>query len=217
VACLLVFGVWQPISLEGVQGVVQALGWAAPAGYVLIAAALACLMVPGNLLAAGAGVLFGPALGTAVALTSATLTAVIALHLGRTMGRDGLREVGGHRVAWLERLLERHGVWAVIVQRLTPGIPDGPSNYAFGAAGVRTWQVALGTAAGALPRAFAYSALGASAASLDGPLAAVGAAVLIVAGVTGTTIAARAAAPEIMRRRRAARARRSAAAGPPAE
>jgi uncharacterized membrane protein YdjX (TVP38/TMEM64 family) len=206
VACLLVFGVWRPISAEGVREAVEGLGWAAPAVYVLIAAALACLMVPGNLLAAGSGVLFGPALGTIVAITSATLTAVMALHLGRRIGRDGLREVGGRRVEWLERVLARHGVWAVLLQRLTPGIPDGPSNYAFGAAGVRTWQVALGTLAGSLPRAFAYSALGTAAARLDGPLAAVGAAGLIVAGVTGAVIAARVARPEIARRRRAARA-----------
>ena len=84
-----------------------------------------------------------------------------------------------------------------------PGVPDGPSNYAFGAGGVKTWQIAAGTLVGSLPRAFAYAALGTAAGTLDPALAAVGAAVLVLAGLTGTLIAARAAGPE-MRRRRAA-------------
>lgn len=192
----------------------ESLGVAAPLAYVVIAGLLACVMVPGALLSAAAGVLFGPVLGTAVAITSALFTAVISLHLGRRIGRDGMRDIGGRRFAGLERVMRRHGVWAVIAQRLMPGVPDGPSNYAFGAGGVKTWQIAVGTLVGSFPRAFAYAALGTAAGTLDPALAAVGAAVLLLAGLTGTVIAARAAGPEV-RRRRAQRAAKVEGEGPP--
>jgi uncharacterized membrane protein YdjX (TVP38/TMEM64 family) len=171
-------------------------------------------MVPGFLLSAAAGVLFGPVLGTVVAITSAVFTAVLSLHLGRGIGQAGMREIGGRRFDRVEGVMRQHGAWAVIAQRLVPGVPDGPSNYAFGAAGVRTWQIALGTLVGSLPRAFAYAALGSAAGELDPVLAAVGAAVLLLAGLTGTVIAARTAGPEV-RRRRARRAAEVEAARPP--
>jgi uncharacterized membrane protein YdjX (TVP38/TMEM64 family) len=44
--------------------------------------------------------------------------------------------------------------------RLLPGIPDAPVNYLAGAVGVKPWDLALGTAIGVAPRAFAYTALG---------------------------------------------------------
>ena len=107
--------------------------------------------MPGPLLAAVSGVLFGTWLGFAVTLTSSVLAALIGWEIGR---RTGAIE-GPHRA-----FLERRGLWAVIVQRLLPGIPDAPLNYVAGAVGVKPWDLALGTAIGVAPRAFAYTALG---------------------------------------------------------
>lgn len=192
VACLLVFGVWRVIEPADLRSVVESTGPVAPAAYVALSAVLACVMVPGALLAAAAGVIFGPVAGTAVALCSAIAAAVLGLVLGRRLGRSGVVDLGGQRLARLERLLGRHGAWAVVAQRLFPGVPDGPANYAFGALGVAVVQIVLGTLVGSAPRAFSYAAIGSSAVSLDPRWAAAGTAVLIAAGTAGSLIAARA-------------------------
>ena len=146
-----VFGILRVVSQDEVESWIEPLGnWGAPV-FAVVSALLGCILVPGPLLAAASGLLFGTWLGFAVTLTSSVLAALIGWEIGR---RTGTIE-GPHRA-----FLERRGLWAVIVQRLLPGIPDAPLNYVAGAVGVKPWDLALGTAIGVAPRAFAYTALG---------------------------------------------------------
>jgi uncharacterized membrane protein YdjX (TVP38/TMEM64 family) len=133
---------------------------------VVVSALLGAALVPGPVLAAVSGILFGAVLGTVVTIAASVLGAVVALLLARHGAGRQFAEVSGPRMQALTRLAERHGVVAVIVQRLIPGVPDAPASYLFGLLGVRVWQIALGTAIGASPRAFSYTAVGAS---LDDP------------------------------------------------
>jgi uncharacterized membrane protein YdjX (TVP38/TMEM64 family) len=50
----------------------------------------------------------------------------------------------------------------VVGQRFIPGISDALASYVFGAFGVPLWQMAVGAFIGSVPRAFVYTALGAS-------------------------------------------------------
>jgi len=159
-ALFVVFGVSGSISRADVRGIIEPLGgWGAPV-YVVVAALLGCLLVPGPLLAAVSGVLFGTWAGFAVTLASAVLAALVGMAIGHAAGGRGARELGGERMAAVRAWVARRGLWAVIVQRLLPGIPDAPVNYAAGLAGVRAWHLAAGTAIGVAPRALAYPALG---------------------------------------------------------
>ncbi len=79
------------IDVEGVRGVVAATGPVAPLVYVVASAALGAVFVPGPLLAAGSGLLFGPLVGTFVTLGSAVGTAIITSSLGRRAGRESAR------------------------------------------------------------------------------------------------------------------------------
>lgn len=56
------------IDVEAVRNVVAATGPAAPVAYVVASALLGAVFVPGPILAAGSGVLFGPVVGLAVTL-----------------------------------------------------------------------------------------------------------------------------------------------------
>ena len=152
VALFVVFGVMQVVSRDEVQDWIEPLGgWGAPV-FAVVSAVLGCLLVPGPLLAAVSGVLFGTWTGFAVTLSSSVLAALIAFAVGRMLGQ----------AEWRHRdLLRRRGLLAVVVQRLVPGLPDTPFNYAAGVAGVRAHHLALGTAIGVAPRALAYTALGA--------------------------------------------------------
>lgn len=190
------------VDADDVRDRVEGLGPAAPLVFVVVSAVLAALLVPGPVLAAASGLLFGAALGTVVSLASAAGTSFIAQRLGRAAGLDGARAVlGAERAAATEDLLARRGLLAVVGQRLLPGVPDAPATYAFGALGASGWQVVVGTLIGAAPRAFAYTALGASLDDPGSPLALAGIATWVVVSVAGAEIARRV----WLRRRRARR------------
>src|SRR6201999_2835195 len=95
------------IDIEAVRHAIKATGPAAPLVYVVASAILGSLFVPGAILAAGSGILFGPVLGVFVTLGATAGTAVVASGGGaghqagrphRGADRSG-RPVGGRRAA----------------------------------------------------------------------------------------------------------------------
>src|SRR5829696_2085178 len=74
------------VDVEGVRRTVAATGPAAPLTYVVVSAALGAMFVPGPILAAGSGVLFGPVLGLSVTLGATVGTAIVTSLIGRRAG-----------------------------------------------------------------------------------------------------------------------------------
>ena len=180
------------VDVADVRRVVTAAGPAAPLAYAVVSALLGAIFVPGPILAAGSGVLFGPLLGTFVTLFSAVGTACIASLVGRRAGRDGARSLmGSERADRLDAQVQRRGLWAVVGQRFVPGISDALASYAFGAFGVPLWQMVVGAFIGSAPRAFVYTALGASIGDLSAPLAYTAIGVWCVTAVVGAFAAHR--------------------------
>ncbi|MEO3756981.1 TVP38/TMEM64 family protein [Mycobacterium sp. B14F4] len=174
------------IDVEAVRDSVAAAGPAAPLAYVVVSAALGAVFVPGPMLAAGSGLLFGPVLGLFVTLGATVGTAVIASLIGRRAGRNSARALlGTDRADRIDRLIERRGLWAVVGQRFIPGVSDALASYAFGAFGVPLWQMAVGAFIGSVPRAFVYTALGASITDLSSPLAYAAVAVWCATAIVG--------------------------------
>lgn len=191
VAAFVVFWVGGVLSEARVREWVDAFGAAAPPAYVVISALLGLALVPGPLLAGVSGLLFGAVVGTAVTLCASVGSAVLALMLARRVGRAGMEEVSGPRLERVADGLERHGLVAVIVQRLAPGVPDAPASYAAGLLKVRPWQIALGTLIGAAPRGFSYTALGSTVDDPTSPLGLVALGLLVLTGVAGLALAGR--------------------------
>lgn len=180
------FTVNRAVDVDEVRGVVAATGPAAPLTYVVASALLGALFVPGPILAAGSGVLFGPVLGTVVTLGSTVGTAAVASIVGRRAGRESARGLlGAQRADRIDALIERRGLWAVVAQRFVPGISDALASYAFGAFGVPLWQMVVGALIGSLPRAFVYTALGAAIGDPSSPLMYTAIAVWCVTAVIG--------------------------------
>src|SRR6478735_11576154 len=174
------------VDVEDVRRTVTATGPAAPLTYVVVAAVLAAVFVPGPILAAGSGVLFGPILGVFVTLGSTVGTATITSLIGRRAGRDSARALlGAQRADRLDAQIQRRGLWAVVGQRFVPGLSDALASYAFGAFGVPLWQMAVGAFIGSVPRAFVYTSLGASISDLSSPLAYVAIGVWCVTAIIG--------------------------------
>lgn len=181
-----VFAVTRVVDVEEVRGAVAATGPAAPLAYVVVSALLGAIFVPGPILAAGSGVLFGPLLGTFVTLGATVGTATVTSLLGRRAGRESARALlGARRADRIDSQIERRGLWAVVGQRFIPGISDALASYAFGAFGVPLWQMAIGAFIGSVPRAFVYTALGSSIGDLSSPLAYTAIAVWCASAVVG--------------------------------
>jgi uncharacterized membrane protein YdjX (TVP38/TMEM64 family) len=160
-----------PVSRTGLREAIAPLGPWAPPVFVVVAALLALAFVPGPLLSAASGVLFGTVAGFACSVASSVLTGVLALLIARRAAASAVEELSGERVQALTELARRRGLLAVVVQRLLPGVPDAPLSYAFGLLGLRVHQMALGTLIGSAPRAFSYTALGDAAATGNRSLA----------------------------------------------
>ena len=185
-ALFAVFWIVRPISEHDVRDWVDGVGVAAAPVFIVLAALLGAVLVPGPLLAGASGLLFGTWTGFFVTLASAVLCALVSLPVGARAARGS-----SVRDARLAAAARRRPVLAVTVQRLAPAIPDAPFNYAFGAAGLGAWPLVLGTLMGSAPRAFAYTALGDSVAHPWSPLAFVAAGVIVVTGVVGAVLVLR--------------------------
>ena len=166
------------ISVSALRDTVREFGPLAPLAWIVLSAALGAALFPGPLLAGASGALFGPWLGTITTVCSAVLSAMVSREIGQRAGYAGAVDVLGERAA----AVERHGTAVVLVQRLAPGIPDAPLSYVFGALGVTRRAVFVGTAVGTLPRAFSYTAIGASLEDPSSPLG--------YAGVIGAVLSA---------------------------
>lgn len=179
------------LSPEKVEERIEEFGAIAPLAFIIGAAALACLMFPGPVLAGAAGLLFGTALGTPIALCSATLGACACCSIGRFVAGDAVQELGGPRLRALAAWVGRRGFLSVLYARIAPGVPFNLVSYACGLTTIAIPVVAAATVIGAAPRTFAYVALGGSFGDLSSPEALIAIAIILGMGVGGLVMVRR--------------------------
>lgn len=136
-------------------------GVAGMLGFSGLYAVLTLTPVPAGVLTIAAGVVFGLLPGTLIVIVGATTGAVAAFYLGRRLGRDGVANLGGKRLAALDRMLRRRGVLSVVLVRLVPLFPYAAVNYLSGLTAVRPRDYLIGTVIGIIPAGVAYVAVGA--------------------------------------------------------
>ena len=140
---------------------VTGLGVLAPVAFILFYAMADVAFVPGSLLTLTAGALFGPAVGTAVAMVGATLGASAAFLLARYVIRRRVEHWihASPRLAALDAAVANEGRKIVFLMRLVPLIPFNALNYALGVTRVRFVDY-LVASIGMLPGALLYSYYG---------------------------------------------------------
>ena len=106
------------------------------------------------------GLLFGPALGVAIAVVASSVSAVLALILMRAAGWHLDRLVPHPRIRSLNSRLQRRGWPVVLAMRMIPAVPFSVLNYAAGASAVRIGPYTLATVIGLLPGTAAVVILG---------------------------------------------------------
>jgi uncharacterized membrane protein YdjX (TVP38/TMEM64 family) len=160
------------------------LGPLAPVLYVPLFV-VANFVVPWIILAGAAGLLFGTAAGTPLALAGLTLASLTQMAIARRLAGGHHGNLLPQRTKRVENFLTENGAVAVMESRIVPLLPYGIVNYSAGLTRLSYRDMALGTVVGAAPKVFAYTALGGSLDDLTSPEAITAVALLVILGLAG--------------------------------
>ena len=171
-------------SSDEARDFADSLGPAAPFLYVPLFV-LANFVIAWVILAGAAGLLFGTAAGTPLALAGVTLAALAQMAVSRRLAGEHRGKLLPQRTKEIENFLTENGAVAVMESRIVPVLPYGLVNYSAGLTHLRYKDMALGTVIGAAPKVFAYTALGGSLDDLTSPEAIIAIALLVILGIAG--------------------------------
>ena len=144
-----------------------------PLAFLAAHVVVTVLPFPRTAFTLAAGLLFGPALGVAIAVTASTVSALLALLMVRGLGWQLSKLVSHPAVEAVDARLRARGWAAVLSLRLIPVVPFSVLNYAAGASSVRVLPYLLATVAGLLPGTAAVVILGDALTGTVSPLLAV--------------------------------------------
>ena len=142
-------GAW----LERVRETVAGWGRLAPLVYTLaVVVEVIVAPIPGTLLYAPAGAIFGGFIGGSLSLVGNVIGAAICCVIGQMIGGRVLAErLDGSQLDRYRTRLEKRGMWLVLLLRLNPLTTSDLVSYAAGVASVPAWRVAVGTLFGLAP------------------------------------------------------------------
>jgi uncharacterized membrane protein YdjX (TVP38/TMEM64 family) len=143
------------------------------------------------ILAGAAGLLFGTAVGTPLALAGVTAAGLTQMFVARRLAAGHHGSLLPERTRSVERFLTDHGAVAVMESRIVPILPFGIVNFSAGLTRLPYRDLALGTVVGAAPKVFAYVALGGNLTDLGSPEAIVALTLLVVFALLGALLVRR--------------------------
>ena len=200
------------LSEEWIVGLLADLreSWWSPLALLALFLLLCPLGIPASPMIIGGGVVFGPLWGGIYNCVGVILAAIESFLLARLLGSDLVAHlVGAERLARAERIVARHGFWALVRLRFVP-LPFPLVNYGAALAGVPLPMFAASSVVGLAPAVLVYtyfsSALFRAAAGGRGSiLRNMGIAIALLLALTFAPPLVRA----LRRRRRLARLRRA--------
>lgn len=148
--------------LTSFQAWVRHLGALGYVVYALMYAVCVAALVPASLLTIGAGAIFGVVGGTIVVVIGATLGAMLAFFLARTVLRKRVEQMIAKRpkLQAVDRAVAAEGTKLMLLCRVSGFPPFIFANYAFGLTGVGGVAYFLTTFFGIIPGCFAYTYAG---------------------------------------------------------
>jgi uncharacterized membrane protein YdjX (TVP38/TMEM64 family) len=140
------------------------------AAYVVVyAVTVACSLPEGALVTIAGGLLFGTVLGGALAITGASIGAVILFLAARYAFADIVPPRAAPFMARIRPRIERDGFLYLLALRLVPLFPFWLLNLVAAACGMRLLPFTLATVLGIIPGTFVYAWIGAGlAGALEG-------------------------------------------------
>ncbi|HET7219090.1 MAG TPA: VTT domain-containing protein [Vicinamibacterales bacterium] len=139
--------------MERLRQIVAAWGPLAPVAYTLIVVIeVVVAPIPGALLYAPGGAIFGGFIGGTLSLIGNVIGAALCCVLGSLIGERiiGTQAQSPQFARYQERLAAR-GLWVVLLLRANPLTSSDLVSYAAGVASVPPWKVAIGTLFGLAP------------------------------------------------------------------
>ncbi len=161
IAMLLAPGRSAADKVAAIQEYFDSFGIIAPLVYVgIVTIEVVVAPIPGLMLYAPGGMVFGGFLGGLLSLLGNTLGAGIACQLIRVLG-------GKRFTSWLEQgrlktyheRLSRSGMWLILLLRVNPLTSSDLVSYAAGLTGIPIWKVMVGTLLGMAPLCWAQAYL----------------------------------------------------------
>jgi uncharacterized membrane protein YdjX (TVP38/TMEM64 family) len=147
-------------SVERLRVYLARWGPLAPAIYVLaVVIEVMVAPIPGTLLYAPAGALFGGGLGGTLSLAGNVMGAMLACLVARLVGERLTTRLDESALAAYRRRIAARGGWIVFLLRVNPLTSSDLVSYAAGLTGVPVWKVGLGTLAGMAPLCYAQAYL----------------------------------------------------------
>lgn len=148
---------------ESARTALLALGPLAPVASVVLNVVQGVLApIPGFVVPYVNGVVFGAMWGGLLSWIGGIGAASACFAIARTFGRGfAERMCRSHTTLdHANRVLRDHGLWAVVLARLLPGMPFDAFSYLGGLTRVRFSQFVVGTAIGSAPHAYLYAVVG---------------------------------------------------------
>jgi uncharacterized membrane protein YdjX (TVP38/TMEM64 family) len=139
-----------------------------PAVFVSTYIVQTAFSLPGAaILSLAAGAIFGVLQGTLFVVSGATVGAVLAFLVSRTLLRDWVVKKFGGRMERIDRGLRENGFSYLLFLRLVPAFPFFLVNLACGVTGLPLRTYALGTLFGIMPGSLVFVNAGASLAAIE--------------------------------------------------
>jgi len=136
--------------------------------FVLVYIVQTGFSLPGAaILSLAAGAIFGVPQGTLFVVTGATIGAILAFLVSRTLLRDWVVRKFSGRMEGIDRGLRENGFSYLLFLRLVPAFPFFLVNLACGVTGLPLRTYALGTLFGIMPGSLVFVNAGASLAAID--------------------------------------------------
>lgn len=145
--------------VERLKAYFVSFGTMAPLVYVLfVVVEVVVAPIPGLMLYAPGGIVFGPVQGGALSLVGNVIGAGLACALTRSLGSNWLsRFVEGEKLERIQREIETRGSLLVFLLRLNPLTSSDLVSYAAGFTRMPVWHVMLATGCGMAPLCFAQA------------------------------------------------------------
>ncbi|MEN8245207.1 MAG: TVP38/TMEM64 family protein [Thermodesulfobacteriota bacterium] len=144
------------LTPEAMGAFLDRAGFWAPAVFILLYAAGACLFIPGTILTGLGAAIFGPYWGFLWVWFGAMLGAGAAFFIGRTLGREFATSLVGDKLKKYDDGIERNGFATVLYLRLVY-FPFTPMNFGMGLTKVRFWDYIAGTGLGIIVGTFIFT------------------------------------------------------------
>jgi uncharacterized membrane protein YdjX (TVP38/TMEM64 family) len=183
-------------NADGIEHWVRSFGPWFPLVFLLLHTVVTVVPFPRTVFTLCAGLLFGPVAGVGLAVSATTASAVLALILVRSLGRDAVSQRLTHPVVRaVDVRLARRGWLAVGSLRLMAPVPFSVINYCCAVSSVRVLPYTLATLIGVIPGTISVVVLGAAISGDAHPAMFAISAACLVLGAVGLVLDARLAAP----------------------